>query len=243
MNTNLIRIVCLLDRSYSMKAVHAQSIDSYNEFVGKLKSDNNGACTLKLIQFDDRYEQHYDLPLQTVPALTDKTFEPRGMTAYYDALGRAIDELGAELALLPEGHRPGKVIFVTLTDGQENSSKTYTHGRVAEMIQHQREKYNWEFIYLGANHDAIAFATSLNIPVGSVMSYTSSVGDPEAMSFAFNSAANYVNTVRGGAVRGKSVNVAFSDEERTRSMNSAGPANHTYTTTDPNIKTEEPDAR
>ncbi len=174
MNNNFIRIVCLLDRSGSMQAVHGLSIDSFNEFVNGLKVDNHGYCTFKLIQFDDKYETHYDLPLAQVPVLTDKTFVPRGSTAYLDALGRAMDELGSDLRYMPEANRPGKVIFVTLSDGMENASSVYTHGQIAEMIKHQMNVYSWEFMYLGANHNALEFAKSLNLPQSRVLYYDAS---------------------------------------------------------------------
>lgn len=212
-NPNFIRIVMLLDRSGSMASIQETTISSFNQFINALKADNHGYCTLKLVQFDDRYEVPYDGPLDTLSPMTNRKFEPRGMTAYLDACGRAIDELGSELAWMEEYKRPGKVIFCTITDGLENASKSYTHGKVAEMIQHQEEKYSWEFLYLGANHDAMQFANSLNIPQSKVLYYDAHF--PETIGSTYTAAANFCNNVRGASVSGQSTgSIAFSDEDR-----------------------------
>lgn len=210
MNTNIIRIVCLLDRSGSMQAVRGQSITAFNEFTNKLKASPDGACTLKLIQFDDKYEVNYDLPLQKVPALTTETFVPRGSTAYLDALGRSITELGIELVNTPIVHRPGKVIFVTITDGEENASIVFKHEQVAEMVKHQQDRYSWDFVFLGAELRAVAMAQTLNIPQSKVMYY-----DKSFTNSAFASMGNYVNAVRGASVRGQSTGgIGFDEQAR-----------------------------
>jgi hypothetical protein len=120
----------------------------------------------------------FDKPISDVKEMTQADFVPRGGTALLDAQGRSITELGAELASLPESERPNKVIFVTLTDGDENASKEYMRDRVKTMTEHQRSTYNWEFVFLGANQDAIQTAATIGILREAALTY--SVADPLA---------------------------------------------------------------
>jgi len=112
-------------------------------------------ATVKLVQFDDQYETVFDKPLKEVSGTDTKHIpSPRGSTALLDAQGRTIVELGqGSLRALPEQERPSKVIVVTLTDGLENASKQYNLDKIGEMIREQRDKYNWDFVFPGANQD------------------------------------------------------------------------------------------
>lgn len=237
MNRNLIRIACVLDKSGSMKSTQENptlretTISSFNNFVNDLKADSHGQCQLKLIQFDTNYEVIFDKPLQSVPALTSKLYSPGdNATALLDAQGRTIDELGVELRNLPETERAGKVIVVTITDGLENSSKHYTHGQVSEMIEHQQKIYGWDFIYLGANQDAVKVGGSLNIPRYRSMTYN--VADPKAMAATYSATAHAVNAIRSHAVTGQGTgNIGFTEQERTAAAGNTNTATTTTTTT------------
>lgn len=210
MNKNLTRIVCLLDRSGSMKSIREATVAGYNSFIDQLRT-GQGECSISLIQFDDEYEFVFDrLPLPQVPTLTDLV--PRGNTALLDAQGRAITELGGELRQMNENARPGQVVIVTITDGEENKSRHYTLGQVAQMIEHQQNVYSWNFTYLGANQDAFKVAESMNIRRGSTMSYAATAAGAKGM---FYGAANYVNQVRSRGISGQSTNsVSYSDQDR-----------------------------
>lgn len=165
-------IVFVLDRSGSMTAIQTEAIGGYNNFL-QAQREAPGDARMTLVLFDDQYESVYNsVPLGDVPELTLKTFRPRGMTALYDAIGRAMHELGKRLAAMPEDDRPNKVIFVTLTDGEENSSRQYRHYDIANMIEHQQKTYNWEFIFLGASINTMAISASLNIPQGNTVIYS-----------------------------------------------------------------------
>ena len=173
MNQNLIDITLVLDRSGSMEIVRDDTIGGTNSFIEQQKQGTTDV-TFTLVQFDNQYEfVHKAAPMKTVPPLNRETYQPRGSTALLDAIGRAINETGARLAAMPENERPAKVLFIIQTDGQENSSKEFTHSQIASMITHQREKYSWEFIYLGANQDAIATGTSYGISAGKSLKYAS----------------------------------------------------------------------
>src|SRR5712692_4198298 len=149
MKDDLAQITIVLDRSGSMSAVRDATVSGFNEFMEGQKAVP-GDARITLIQFDtqDPYELVFDRkPIKEIPKLTVEMYVPRGGTPLHDALGRAIDDLGAKLSKEAEGERPGKVVMVVMTDGLENSSKEYTAPRLAEMIEHQRETYKWQFVF------------------------------------------------------------------------------------------------
>lgn len=175
MNTHLTEIAFILDRSGSMESCANAAIAGFNKFLHEQK-DVPSQARFTLVLFDDQYELPYlSIPISEVVDLNHKTFEPRGGTALLDAIGRTIDELGARLAALPEAERPGQVIVAILTDGLENASQKYTWRDVAQRITHQREVYKWEFLFLGANQDAIATAAQMNIAAANAASISGGV--------------------------------------------------------------------
>ena len=192
-----------------MESIREDTIGGFNSFLREQKSTSNGDL-LTLVQFDDQYETIHDgVSISDVPELDNKTFQPRGMTALFDAIGRIINSTGARLSNMPEKDRPGRVIFVIITDGLENASKEFTDRKqVFDMITHQTDKYNWQFLYLGANQDAISVGQGLGINIASSMSYSaSSVGTTkswDAMSRSVTS-RKFGNSVRDSA---------FTDAER-----------------------------
>lgn len=170
-NPNKTHITVVLDRSGSMQDIAKDTVGGYNTFVEKQKT-NPGETTVTLVRFDHEYVVDYaNCPVAQVPELTVEKFEPRGWTALLDAMGRAIDDLGAQLRSLPENERPGQVVFVVITDGAENSSKNYNNLMIRKMIERQTNQYNWQFIYLGANQDAIATATTYGISANKTMNF------------------------------------------------------------------------
>jgi len=208
MKDNFTRIAIILDRSGSMESCKESTVAGFNEFI-RTQQEIPGEATVKLVQFDDQYETVFDKPLKECPELTQSTFVPRGSTALLDAQGRTIVELGQELAALPEQERPSKVIVVTLTDGLENASKQYNLEKIGEMIREQRDKYKWDFVFLGANQDAIQTAAAMSIPLPSAMSYSTSKAGVAATMAAVS---HYV----GAARKGKAA--AFSAEDRKSAM-------------------------
>jgi len=158
-----IEIICIIDRSGSMGAIRSDAIGGFNTFLEEQKKEA-GTARLSLVLFDHEYEVRYHaVPLQDVVPLDNKTYVPRGTTALLDAVGRTIDDVGKRLSQTEESERPDQVIVAILTDGLENASTDYTWDRVSKMIEHQRQKYSWEFIFLAANQDAIATAGRMAI--------------------------------------------------------------------------------
>lgn len=210
MKANFTRIAVVLDRSGSMEIIQAATVGGFNEFVAEQKK-LPGECYLSLARFDSEYERLYSLPLAEVPLL--KTLDTRDMTALYDAQGRTITELGQELHALREEDRPEKVIVVTMTDGMENASKEWTAAKVAALVKQQRECYGWEFIYLGANQDAIKVAADMNIPRSNSITYMAQSGN---VSSVMASTSNFVRSVRAGGQ-----GVGYSAEDRAMAVDSA----------------------
>lgn len=170
MKPNSSRIAVILDRSGSMDSIREATIDGFNEFVSGQR-DIPGDCTLKLVQFNHFYEEVFDKPLADVPNLSMETYRPTGNTALLDAMGRTITSLGTSLAEMPEDQRPSKVIVMILTDGLENASQEYSQSKILELVTHQKEKYNWDFVFLGANQDAVLTASRYGITRDSALTY------------------------------------------------------------------------
>lgn len=174
MNPNLTEIAFVLDRSGSMEAMKVEAIGSFNHFI-EVQKKEPGDVRFTLVLFDHEYEKLFDhMVLSEVPPLTDQTYEPRGNTALLDAMGRTIDEIGQRLAATPENQRPSKVIVACLTDGFENASKHYDNTKIAQMIDHQRSVYSWEFVFLGATLESRVMAESWTLPSEDVQAIVAS---------------------------------------------------------------------
>lgn len=165
---NLTEIAFILDRSGSMQSIAETAVTGFNELLTRQQEEHaQTPVRMSLILFNTEYEALFcSVPAPEILRLDMKTYAPDGGTALLDAIGRTIDETGARLASIPEADRPGKVIIAILTDGEENSSRNFTWAQISERIKHQREVYKWEFLFLGANQDAIATAAKMNIAAG-----------------------------------------------------------------------------
>lgn len=178
MNPNKCDITVVLDRSGSMVDIAVDMIGGFNQFIREQR-DLPGEAFLTLVQFDTRYEFVYrGIPLKEVHGLA---LEPRGGTALLDAVGRAIAETGERLRKIKTEDRPGKVVFMVITDGQENSSLEFNKSQVQEKIKHQQDVYNWQFVFLGANQDAFAEAGGIGINARNVSNYKNTPGSVQAM--------------------------------------------------------------
>lgn len=186
-------IAFILDRSGSMESMTHAAISGFNEFLTAQQAtlDDHGnplAATFTLILFDHEYlPVHSRAPIQAAAPLTLETYQPRGSTALLDAIGRTIDFIGAELAATPESERPSKVIIAILTDGQENASEKFSMADINRRITHQTKKYQWEFLFLGANQDAIASAARMGIQAHNAATFAANEADLQAGHLAFAS--------------------------------------------------------
>lgn len=179
MNTNLTDITMVLDRSGSMSTIRNDVIGGVNEFL-RTQRECDGQCVFSLVQFDTENPHEWVFtaePIRLVADLTEKTFQPRAGTPLLDAVGSTIVKIGERLSKIREEDRPGNVILVVVTDGEENSSKEFTRARVNEMSMHQQERYGWKVIFIGANLDEVATAEgadSCSVSVASSCSSSSS---------------------------------------------------------------------
>jgi hypothetical protein len=174
-------IVAILDRSGSMASIREDAIGGFNSFLEDQQAVP-GEARFTLVQFDNVYEVVYDaVDLRQVSPLSHGTFVPRGATALLDAVGRTIDDVGRRLHATPESQRPAHVIVAILTDGMENASTDYTLEQVRTLIDQQQTVYGWDFIYLGANQDAIRVGQSLSIAAKDSYQWTSDAAGTAAL--------------------------------------------------------------
>lgn len=162
MRKDLTELAFILDRSGSMSGLEQETIGGYNSFLEKQKLDE-GECVITTVLFDHMYELLHDrINLKGVAPITAKQYYVRGNTALLDAIGRTIVKIDTALNNTLEEERAGKVVFVITTDGLENSSREYCYEQVKQLIERQKEK-GWEFIFLGANMDAVKMAARIGI--------------------------------------------------------------------------------
>lgn len=193
-------ITVLLDRSGSMASIKEAMETAFNKFLDEHKAVPSTRLTL--IQFDDVDPQ--EIVYQGVPVTYAEklTIRPRGNTPLLDAFCEAIDKTGQRLANIPESDRPDQVLFVVITDGAENASKKFQRYDVRNRVNNQRNQYKWQFIYLGANQDAIGEAQSFGIPKEWALNYNASEKGVRSMSksLAGSTVAYAIQSNRGTAV-------------------------------------------
>jgi len=167
--SDLTHLYFLLDRSGSMQSIKSDIEGGFAAFVDEQRK-GAGECRATLAQFDDVYEVVYaDRDIADVPPLD---LQPRNMTALHDAMGRLITDAGQQLAQLPEAQRPGTVIVAIMTDGLENASKEWTGASIKALVEQQTNAYNWTFMYMGADQDAVEVGASLGIARDHAVTYS-----------------------------------------------------------------------
>ena len=199
-NADLTLIGVLVDRSGSMAQWREDMQGGLNAFVESQASEP-GDAEITLAQFDTKYELVW--PLGRINDAPKYTLMPRGCTALLDAMGRFITEVGEELAKRDEADRPGKVIVCIVTDGLENSSVDWTRDMVKALVEQQSSQWHWEFVFLGADMDAVQEGASVGVPQKSSLTF-----DKANARLTYAMASDYVSTVRGGR------KAAFSEQDR-----------------------------
>lgn len=171
MRKGLTEIVFILDRSGSMSGLESDTIGGYNSLIEKQKKEE-GEAYVSTILFDDKVEVLHDrIPLSEVGTMTDKEYYVRGCTALLDAMGGAIRHIGNVHKYARKEDRPEKTLFIITTDGMENASRQYSYEKVKRMVERQKNKYNWEFLFLGANIDAVKEAGRFGIRADRAVNY------------------------------------------------------------------------
>ena len=163
MKKGLTEIVFILDRSGSMGGLENDTIGGYNSMIAKQKTEE-GEAIISTVLFDNETVVLHDrVPLDKVEPITEKEYYVRGSTALLDAVGGAIHHIGNIHKYARTEDVPEKTLFIITTDGMENSSRNYSYAKVKKMIERQKEKYHWEFIFLGANIDAVSVANQFGV--------------------------------------------------------------------------------
>lgn len=163
MKKGLMELVFILDRSGSMSGLEDDTIGGYNALLEKQKKED-GEAVITTVLFDDKYELLHDrINLNGVAPITQREYFVRGCTALLDAVGKTISKIGNVQKNTTDSERAEKVLFVITTDGMENASREYSYAKVKSMLERQKERYGWEFIFLGANIDAVQTAARFGI--------------------------------------------------------------------------------
>ena len=170
-NKNLTELVFILDRSGSMAGLEGDTIGGYNSLLEKQRKEV-GEATVTTVLFDDQYEMIHDhAAIGKVKDITNKEYFARGMTGLLDAVGKTINHVGNRHKNALDSEVPNKTMVVIITDGHENASREFALPQVKQMIERQKEKYGWEFLFLGANIDAVTTAASFGITADRAVTY------------------------------------------------------------------------
>jgi len=173
MKKGLTELVFILDRSGSMSGLEKDTIGGFNSMIEKQKKEA-GEAIVSTVLFDDCMKViHNRVPMDQVNKLTDQDYYVGGCTALLDAMGKAIKHINQVQKAQPEEERPEKTMFIITTDGQENSSREYTYEKIKKMVEKKQNKKHWEFLFLGANIDAIGTAAGLGIRADRAVNYHS----------------------------------------------------------------------
>ena len=193
MKNNITELVFILDRSGSMSGLERDTIGGFNAMIEKQRKED-GECFVSTVLFDDYSEVLHDrVKLSEIKPMTDKEYTVRGCTALIDAIGGAIHHIGNVHKYARPEDVPEHTMFIITTDGQENASHHYSSERVKKMIERQKERYGWEFLFIGANIDAVETAASYGIDRDRAVNYNA---DGKGTQILYESVSNAIHSVR-----------------------------------------------
>ena len=206
-NPDLTHIEFVLDRSGSMHSIKQDIEGGFDAFIADQRT-HPGRCTVSLAQFDNEYETVFTAI--DVLEVRPLTLQPRGATAMLDAIGRSVIALGERLAALPEAERPGTVVVAIMTDGMENASSEFTHEAIKKLITGQEQAYNWQFLYMGADQDAIEVGARIGVRADRSLTYARGKSRE-----AYAASSKLTRSIKEAMVAGAPMaSVAYSEEDR-----------------------------
>lgn len=210
MKKGLTELVIILDRSGSMSGLEKDTIGGFNSMIQRQKQEQ-GEALVTVVLFDDRDEVLYDrVDIGKVEPMTEQQYYVRGCTALLDAVGGAIHHIAHVHKYAREEDVPEKTLFIITTDGMENASQRYTYDKVKRMLEHEKEKYHWEFMFLGANIDAVDVAGRFGVAPDRAVRYEN---DPEGVNLNYEVMSDVISYARS----------AGSPKEMSRRLNDAKP--------------------
>ena len=193
-----VEVVFILDRSGSMSGLETDTIGGFNATLKKQKEEP-GEVLWSTVLFDDKHEVIHDrLPIKKINKLTEKEYYVRGCTALLDAIGRAINHIGNIHKHARKEDVPEKTIFIITTDGMENASREYQYKDINSMINRQQEKYGWEFLFLGANMDAVNEAARIGIRKERAATY---LNDAKGIKTNYRSVSGAISSLRKNSLK------------------------------------------
>ncbi len=193
MDQSLMELVFILDRSGSMSGKESDTIGGFNSLIEKQKGEE-GDALVTVVLFDDQYEILYDrMSLKTIPKMTTKEYYVRGSTALLDAVGKTINNTKAIQDGTEEAARPGKTLFVIITDGLENASREYRADVVKNLVETRKKDDDWEFLFIGANIDSVAEASKIGIDANRAAGFATT---EESMESVYDTVGCVVKTAR-----------------------------------------------
>lgn len=217
MKTNLTELVFILDKSGSMSGLESDTIGGYNALLKKQKEEP-GEAIITTVLFDDNYELLHDrINVKGIRPITEKEYFVCGCTALLDAIGKTINKIGNVQRNTNEQQRADKVMFVITTDGMENASIEYNYEKVKKMVERQKEKYGWEFIFIGANIDAISTAAKFGISSDRAANYNA---DGQGTRLNYEAVSHVVSELRASRPITESWKAEIEDDFTHRSKNS-----------------------
>ena len=193
MKNNITELVFILDRSGSMSGLESDTIGGFNSMIAKQKKCE-GECYVSTVLFDNESNVLYDrVRLREIPKMTDRDYSVGGCTALIDAIGGAIHHISNVHKYARKEDVPEHTVFIIMTDGQENASRRYTADRIRQMIERQKSRYGWEFLFLGANIDAVETANRFGIGQERAVTYRA---DPQGTKLNYESISDAIQCLR-----------------------------------------------
>lgn len=213
MRNDLTELVFILDKSGSMHGLEADTIGGFNSLIEKQKKED-GRALVTTILFDDKSEMIHDrVDLQYIRSMTNEQYVTGGTTALLDAVGGAVNHIRKIHKYIRPEDVPAKTLFIITTDGMENASRRYTYDRVKKLIEHQKAKYGWEFIFLGANIDAAETAVSMGIGRDRAADF---ICDKPGTALNYAVLSEVTSAVRSGAGIASDWNSSINDDMKRR---------------------------
>jgi len=214
MQKNLTELVFILDKSGSMSGLEDDTIGGFNSLLTKQQKEP-GQAIVTTVLFDDKYELLHDrISISGIRPITDKEYFIGGSTALLDAIGKTIIKIGNAQKYTGEDQRASKVMFIITTDGMENASREYTIGKIRQLIERQKEKYGWEFLFLGANIDAVSTAAEFGIDADRAVNY---VADAQGTNLNYQAVCCAVSEIRTSNTLNRNWKASIDEDFQNRS--------------------------